>query len=250
MSHLVVISLLLSVLAGLSTTLGSLATFIVKKPSKAILGISLGFSAGVMIIISFVELLNKSIDEIGFLQANTAFFIGVILLFMIDALVPHEFKAEKATGEGNKLLRVGLLTATGIAIHNFPEGFAVFAGTLKSLHIGVLIAVAIALHNIPEGISVSVPIYMATGDRMKAFKYSLISGIFEPIGATMGVIFLLPFLTDHVINWTLAFVGGIMAYISFDELIPAAHEYGREHTVAFGVILGMVLMSASILLLS
>jgi ZIP family zinc transporter len=202
-----------------------------------------------MIIVSFVELLDKSIDNIGFLQANIAFFVGIFFLYVIDVLIPHRYKAEEVDN-GKGLMKVGILTAVGIAIHNFPEGFAVFAGALKSLHIGGILALAIAIHNIPEGISVSAPIFFATGDRVKAFKYSFISGIFEPLGATIGAVILLPFLTDYVINWTLAFVGGIMVYISLDELIPAAHKYGREHTVALGVIIGMILMSASLLMLT
>ena len=146
-------------------------------------------------------------------------------------------------------MRTGMFVALGIAIHNFPEGFAVFAGSLSSIETGILLAVAIAIHNIPEGISVSAPIYFATKSKKKAFLYSFLSGIAEPIGALIGALILLPFLNDMIISLSLAFVAGIMVYISFDELLPAAREYGNEHTSALGVILGMLVMTISLILI-
>jgi ZIP family zinc transporter len=244
------LALLLSFLAGISTTIGAVVAFFIKKPTHRILGVSLGFSAGVMINVSFVELLAKSIDGTGFLYANLAFFIGMAMIFAIDVLIPHEYIAEKTESKDPKLMRTGILTTLGIAIHNFPEGFATFAGSLYSIEVGVLLAVAIAIHNIPEGMSVSIPIFYATGDRRKAFLYSFASGIFEPIGAVIGAAFLLPFMTNYLIGCVLAFVAGIMVYISFDELLPAAHEYGEEHIVTIGFISGMAVMILSLIMLS
>jgi len=146
-------------------------------------------------------------------------------------------------------MRAGILTAIGIAIHNFPEGFATFAGALHSIEVGTLLAIAIAIHNIPEGISVSIPIFYATRNKRKAFLYSFASGIFEPIGALIGAAFLLPFMTNYLLNFVLAFVAGIMVYVSFDELLPAAHEYGRGHITAMGVISGIAVMMFSLTML-
>ena len=249
MSLAVSLALLLSFLAGISTTIGSMIALFVKKPTHKILGFTLGFSAGVMINVSFVELLTKSIDGIGFLHANFAFFVGMAMIFAIDILIPHEYIAEKAKSGDPKLMRTGILTALGIAVHNFPEGFATFAGSLYSIEVGVLLAVAIAIHNIPEGMSVFIPIFYATRNKSKAFLYSFASGIFEPIGAVIGAAFLLPFMTDYLISSVLAFVAGIMIYISFDELLPAAHKYGKEHIVAMGVISGMAVMMFSLIML-
>lgn len=245
----ILLALLLSFLAGMSTTIGALIAFFIKNPTHKILSFALGFSAGVMINVSFVELLVKSTNEIGFSHANLAFFLGIAVIFVIDYLIPHEYIAEKAEVKDPKLMRTGTLTAIGMAIHNFPEGFATFAGSLYSIEVGILLAIAIAIHNIPEGISVSIPIFYATGDKRKAFLYSSASGIFEPIGALIGAAFLLPFITNYLTSLVLAFVAGIMVYISFDELLPAAHKYGKEHIVTIGVIAGMAVMILSLVML-
>ncbi len=146
-------------------------------------------------------------------------------------------------------MRSGLFTALAIGIHNFPEGLATFGAALSDVKLGVLIAFAIAIHNIPEGISVSVPIFYATGDKKKAFTYSFLSGIAEPIGAVIGFLILQPFLSDGVIVALMAFVAGIMVYISLDELLPMAHQYGHSHMVIIGIILGMFIMALSLLML-
>ena len=249
MSGVVSLALLLSFLAGISTTIGAGIAFFIKKPTHRILGLTLGFSAGVMINVSFVELLTESMDVVGFLHANFAFFVGMAIIFAIDVLVPHEYISEKVESKDPKLMRTGILTALGIGIHNFPEGFATFAGSLYSIEVGVLLAVAITIHNIPEGISVYMPVFYATGNKRKAFLYSFASGIFEPIGAVIAAVFLLPFVTDYLIGCVLAFVAGIMVYISLDELLPAAHKYGEEHLVAMGVISGMAVSLFSLIML-
>ncbi len=122
-------------------------------------------------------------------------------------------------------------------------------GALYSLEVGILLAIAITLHNIPEGVSIAIPIFYATGDKRKALKYSFISGVFEPIGAIIGAVFLLPFITPYLLNAVLAFVAGIMIYIAFDELIPVAHEYGKGHLVPMGIITGMAVITLSIILI-
>ena len=146
-------------------------------------------------------------------------------------------------------MRTGLFTALAIGIHNFPEGLATFGATLNNVHVGFMIALAIAIHNIPEGISVSVPIFYATGDRKKAFIYSFLSGIAEPIGAIIGFLILLPFLSEGLIASLMAFVAGIMVYISVDELLPMAHRYGHSHAVIIGIVLGMFIMALSLVML-
>ena len=253
LNHSIAYGLLLSLLAGLATTIGSLIVFLIKKPSFRILSLGLGFSAGVMIFISFAELLTTSIKQIGIVSANIAFFIGIIMVFLIDVIIPHEYIAELLPSSEKEsfkpLTKTGILVALGIAIHNLAEGIAVLAGSLHSIGLGIVMAVAIAIHNIPEGISVSLPIFYATKSKRKAFWLSFLSGISEPIGALLAVIFLWPFFTPYIVHGLLAFVAGIMIYISFDELLPAAHKYGEEHIVAVGIILGMIVMSATLILL-
>lgn len=258
-------ALLLTVLAGLSTGIGSLIAFFIRKPNTSYLSLLLGLSAGVMVYISFTELLGTAIEDVGFLKANIAFFIGIIVFALIDILVPHSYEEESAADhrfglEGESkgkpmsmaaLKRGGIFIALGIAIHNFPEGLITFsAAATGDMSLGIMIAVAVALHNIPEGIAVSVPILYSTGSRKKAFGYSFLSGLAEPVGALIGFLVLMPFLTPDILSMTLAFVAGIMVYISLDEILPMAHRYGREHLVIIGVVAGMAIMASSLLLLN
>jgi len=237
---------LLTAFAGLSTGIGSAIAYGIRKPKFSYLSVLLGFAAGVMIYISFVELLGSAIEEMGFLEANLAFFAGVVVIFAVDRIIPHIHIDVRKDTERGDLKYAGMMTAVGIAIHNFPEGMAVLAVSLASPDFGVPIAIAIAIHNIPEGISVSVPIFYATGDRRKAFLYSFLSGVSEPVGAAIGYLILLPFITPFLLSSTLAFVGGIMVFICFDELIPVANRYGEQHLCIYGIFLGMFVMMVSL----
>jgi ZIP family zinc transporter len=221
------------------------------------LSFSLGFSAGVMLYVSFVELLPMAVLSVGQFTSVVVIFLGILLIALIDMIIPesrnpHHYK-EMPNGltltVDKTLLRTGMLTALAIAIHNFPEGLTTFGTTLSNTQLGIIITLAIAIHNIPEGISVSVPIFYATGDRKKAFRYSFLAGLAEPAGAVIGFLILLPFISPALLSSLLAFVAGIMVYISIDELLPMAHRYGHSHTVILGFILGMALMAASLFLL-
>ncbi len=268
------LAMLLTVLAGLSTGIGSTIAFFIRTPKYSYLAVLLGFSAGVMVYISFTELLGTAIRDVGFISANIAFFTGILVIAVTDILVPHEYEEERATssrlgvGETGQqkssglpsqlatpsksaLKRSAILLALGIAIHNFPEGLVTFS-CVASGHValGIMVAVAIGVHNIPEGIAVSVPIFYATGSRRRAFIYSFLSGITEPVGALIGYGILFPFLTPALLSSLLAFVAGIMIYISLDEILPLAHRYGREHLVIIGVVTGMLVMAITLFLLS
>ncbi|MEG0292583.1 MAG: zinc transporter ZupT [Anaerovoracaceae bacterium] len=259
----VAIAFLLTAVAGLSTGIGSAISFYAKKTNTKFLAISLGFSAGVMIYVSMMELMVSSInvlskvngDKMGNLIAIAAFFGGMALIAIIDKLVPsdenpHEIKQSigtlKPKDNSDKLMRTGIMTALAIGIHNFPEGIATFVSALQEPSVAIPIVVAIAIHNIPEGIAVSVPIYYATGDRKKAFWYSFASGLSEPIGAVIGYLILMPFMGPMTNGIIFAAVGGIMVFISFDELLPAAREYGEHHLSIYGLFGGMAVMALSL----
>jgi zinc transporter, ZIP family len=262
----VLFALGLTFFAGLSTTVGSLMAFLSKKFNPNFLCGSLGFSAGVMIYVSFVEIFAKANESLGNVHGEKmgywitviAFFSGIAIIALIDRLVPsfenpHELRnvvEDKASIEkhSKKLHRMGLFSALAIAIHNFPEGLATFLGALHDPAIGVSIAIAIAFHNIPEGISVSVPIYYATKSRKKAFWLSFLSGFAEPVGAVVGFFILRSFFNDSIFGIVFAAVAGIMIYISLDELLPTAEEYGRHHIAIGGLIAGMLVMALSLLL--
>jgi len=256
---------ILTLFAGLSTGIGSAFAIFTKKTNRTFLSFSLGFSAGVMIYVSFVEIFQKARvslinvfgSQYGEVYTVLAFFGGILIILIIDALIPsaenpHEihFVEEISQEElkNKKLLRMGSLTAIAIAIHNFPEGLATFTAALTDPSIGVPIAVAIAIHNIPEGIAVSIPIYYATGNKKKAFWYSFSSGLAEPIGAIIGFLILRQYFNDVTFGILFAAVGGIMVFISIDELIPTAREYDSGHKSIYGFILGMLVMAISLLL--
>lgn len=247
-------ALLLTTVAGLSTGIGSVIAYFIKKPKMVYLSFSLGLSAGVMVYVSFMELLPSAIEGIGEVAGVTAFFVGIMLIGVIDLVIPeaenpHEFKEMSDGVQDRALMRTGVLTALAIGIHNFPEGLATFGMALNDVKLGAIIAVAVAIHNIPEGISVSVPIFYATKDKNKAAIYSFLSGVAEPVGALVGFLVLLPFLSEGLLASLLAFVGGIMVYISVDELLPLAHKYGHGHAVILGIVLGMGVMAVSLLML-
>lgn len=264
----IVAALALTLFAGLSTGIGSALAFFTKKTNTRLLAVSLGFSAGVMLYISFVELFSESRTLLvttlgnsrGYLITILAFFGGILLSGLIDKLVPaaknphemhrvEEIPETDMQNEPRNLYRTGILTALVIAMHNLPEGVATFAAALSSLKLGIPIAIAIAIHNIPEGIAVSVPIYYATGNRKKAFFYSFMSGLSEPVGAVLGFVILMPFLNETLFGILFAVVAGIMVFISLDELLPSAREYGEHHLSIYGLISGMVIMAFSLLIL-
>lgn len=263
----------LTAFAGLSTGLGSALAFFTRHTNTRFLSVALGFSAGVMLYVSFVEIMVKArtalTAEWGLVAGSwwtvAAFFGGIVFIALIDKLVPdnqnphepHSIEEMELTLEHlprnqahdfAKLRRTGVFTALAIGIHNFPEGLATFTAALTDPALGVAIAVAIAIHNIPEGIAVSVPLYFATGSRAKAFRYSFLSGLAEPVGAVVGYLVLMPFFSPTVFGVLFAGVAGIMVFISLDELLPAAREYGEAHSAIYGLVAGMALMAVSLLL--
>lgn len=265
------VAFLLTLFAGLSTSIGAALAFFSKKDNRVLLSLGMGFSAGVMIYVSFIEILKKSQDSFGSLFSDPVtgealalgcFFLGIGLSALIDKMVPadlnpHEPRSDKELAElkprnqnsvllKSKLKRTGIFTALAIGIHNFPEGFATFISSLENITLGLTVALAIAIHNIPEGMAVSLPIYHATGDKKKAFYYATLSGFAEPVGALLGFFILYPFMGDATLAITFGIVAGIMVYISFDELLPASRVYGNSHTTIFGLTLGFFVMAASL----
>ncbi|NLC43209.1 MAG: zinc transporter ZupT [Clostridiales bacterium] len=285
MGENVLIAFALTLFAGLATGIGGAIAFFTKRTNTKFLSVALGFSAGVMVYISFVEIFAEARNvlsvELGERPGNwvaiIAFFLGMLIIALIDKLVPdyenpHEArKVEEISGEDptelsdhlmehkeeqdhvmatskNKLLRAGLMTALAVSIHNFPEGFATFMAALRDPSLGISIAIAIAIHNIPEGIAVSVPVFYATGSRKKAFLYSFLSGMSEPLGAIIGYLILSQFMTDTLFGIVFAAIGGIMVYISFDQLLPTAREYGEHHLSIYGLVSGMIVMAISLMM--
>lgn len=267
----ITVAFILATLAGISTAIGALIAFFSRQNNFTFLSIGLGFSAGVMIYISFMEILPTSLEEFsrhygnfcGQIVALLLFFLGILISALVDKLIPEDLHVKQTQDYEelkicsinekpviNKALkRTGVLTAVAISIHNLPEGFATFVSSLDSISFGLAIAIAVAIHNIPEGMAVSLPIYHATGDKKKAFKYAALSGLTEPIGAVVGFFLILPFIGELTLAFTFAIIAGIMVYISFDELLPAARAYGEAHHCLYGLFAGMGVMAISLILL-
>ena len=255
MQNNIIAALFLSLLAGMATALGGLLSFFVKKDNFNILALGLGFSAGVMLYISFMEILPQAqISFNNFYADNTSswltllcFFCGIIIAALSDmCLKGKQHLADKSLSKENKLKHLGIFTAAALALHNFPEGLATFMSTLQSTALGLSIALAVAVHNIPEGIAVSLPLYHACGSKKKAFWAAALSGLAEPLGAFAGFLFFRALFHGAVFAILFAAVAGMMVYISLDELLPTAHEYGQPHKVIWGVIAGMLLMAVTL----
>jgi zinc transporter, ZIP family len=259
--------------AGLATGIGSAMAFLSKTTNKAFFALSMGFSAGVMIYLSFAEILPKATQYIAIEQGGVqgaaiaagALVAGMVLMALIDAVVPSganphentrvelmqpgELDSEGLGAEQRRLLQTGVFVALAIAIHNFPEGLATFLLVLDDPQVGIALAVAVAMHNIPEGIAVSVPVYYATKSKIKAFRLSFLSGLAEPAGAVIGYLILAPFLSDFLLGIIFAMVAGVMVFLAIDTLLPTAKNSARGHLTVYGVIAGMAVMAASLVLL-
>jgi zinc transporter, ZIP family len=255
--HQAFIPLLLSLAAGLATAIGGLIPVVARGVPPRVLRLMMGFSAGVMLYVSLVDLLPEGVEALGMVGGNLAFFGGMAVMAILDRFIPHEYLAEKIAPECRDrfcYMKAGLLAAIGLFLHNIPEGMAVFIGAVHEPALGVSLAIAIALHNIPEGIAVAIPVYAATGSRRKAFWMAFLSGLAEPLGALVAGLWLIPFLTPQIMGGVLAGVGGLMTYISFDELLPLSYKVeevpGQEtelaHEAIVGIILGMLIMAASL----
>ncbi|PIA50253.1 hypothetical protein AQUCO_01300772v1 [Aquilegia coerulea] len=262
MDSQVMVALALSMVGGLSTSLGALFVILNDAPNLKMLGLLQGFAAGLMLSISFLDLAHNAMNSIGFLKGNLWFFAGVIFFGIIASFIPEptlapsvDVKSKKKKDDGGKdqlkkhrrqVLFSGIITAIGISLHNFPEGMAVFLGSMKGLRVGLNLALAIALHNIPEGVAVALPVYFATQSKWQAFKLATLSGFAEPLGVVI-VAYLFPSsLNPEILEGLLAAVGGVMAFLTLHEMLPLAFDYAGQKQAVKAVFLGMAFMSASL----
>lgn len=256
------IALLLTLFAGLATAIGGGIAFIVKKNNLKALSIGLGFSAGVMIFLSFNEIIPESAEMLRINFPNdynwivyTGFIIGIITAILIDYFLPDHIDTEELLNPDapslhrHRLKRAGIFTAIAICVHNFPEGMATFLTTTQNITLGLSVALAIAIHNIPEGIAVALPMYQVTGKKRYAMLYASLSGITEPIGALVGMFIFGIFLPQALVGALMAAVAGIMTYISFDTLLPLAKEYGSWHLSMIGIMSGILFIWVSLILI-
>jgi ZIP family zinc transporter len=232
-------ALLLSLIAGLATGLGGLIV-LVKKPSRRLMSFLMGLAAGVMIILSFLELMVEALNLAGLFLTAAGFLAGSLSIFGLDSLLPHLHFGIKEKGlVDTKLFKYSTLIAVGIALHNFPEGIAVGSSYAYLPQLGLTVAVAMAIHNIPEGMAIAIPACLSGCSKSSAFRLALFSGLAEPAGALVSVLLLDVF--SGFVPFGLAFAAGIMVFITLDEIIPAASQNGHEHFTSFGIIAGSLL---------
>lgn len=273
------VALALTFVGGGSTALGGLLVVLQPAPNLQRLGLLQGFAGGLMLCISFFDLVPASINAVGKVAANLWFFGGVALFALVVHFIPEPalepapphapprggaaaaeeddvaaaaaHDSPRALGKRDRkmVLFSGVVTAIGISLHNFPEGIAVFLGSLKGLRVGASLAFAIALHNIPEGVAVALPYYFATGSRWKALRMAALSGLAEPLGV-LAVAFLFPADLSHdLIEGMLGGVGGIMAFLTLHEMLPLAFKYTGHKVAVASCFAGMAAMSLSLFLL-
>lgn len=241
------LAFLMTLIAGLSTLIGYFAIYI-KASKNNLIKISLSFAAGVMLCVSISDLIPESLSLLmvdnsknkAFILAFLIIIIGIVITQTIDKIIPEN---------NNKLYKLGIFAMLAIILHNVPEGIATFLSASTNLTLGIAITLAIALHNIPEGITISVPIYESTGSKKKAFIYTLISGMAEPLGAILAFLFLKPVVTDNLMGIILALTAGIMLYISVNKLLVEAFKYKEKSASVIAFIIGLVFMLISHILL-
>lgn len=257
------IALIITLLAGLATAIGGGIAFVCKKDNLQALSVGLGFSAGVMIFISFMDILPEAQKLLAVNFPNkyewivfVGFIIGLVIAVLIDYFIPDHIDEDEVLNPDDphykhqKMRRAGMFTAIAIFVHNFPEGMATFLAASQNLTLGLSVGLAIAIHNIPEGIAVAMPVYQATGKRRYAVLYASLSGLSEPIGAFLGMFLINLFFPQMMVGLLMSSVAGIMIYISFDTLLPLAKEFGDWHLSMVGIVSGILFMWLGLLFLA
>lgn len=236
---------ILTTIAGLSTLIGTLIIFFNKKKSNNIINIALGFAAGVMLTVSFTDLIPESISLLKTTFTKFPSIIIMLIFIVIGIIISSTIDKYVNINREGELYKIGIISMIAIILHNIPEGIATFLSTESNISLGLSLTIAIALHNIPEGISISVPIYYATGSRRRALFYTLVSGLSEPFGALIAYLFLKNIVNDTIMGIIMALIGGIMIQISCYELLPTSLSYNKKKLTFISLIIGAIFMLTS-----
>lgn len=228
--------IIISFIAGLSTILGFFLIY-VKGDKNKIISRTLSFAGGVMIMLSVIDLIPSSISNLKIEKGYYLSFLISFVFFWIGFFGCHFI--EKISYKNEGLYKTGIMSMVGIILHNIPEGIATYVLSNIDLKLGIFLAIAIILHNIPEGIGISIPIYYSTKNKKNAFLYTLISGISEPIGALLAMVFLYKYINSTIIGILFSIISGLMIYLGYYELINTSKKYDRNSTINF-CFLGML----------
>ncbi len=264
-----VLALVVSLLAGLATSLGGMLALRGPHPSRASLAVALAFAAGAMVLISLVQIIPLGIEYMqstgatergSFTVVWVSFFVGIGLVLAIDRFLPEPLNPGEMTGAEvditledaritRNVMRSGVLTAAVLALHNFPEGMATFFTTYQDPQVGLTLAIAIAIHNVPEGIAVAAPVYAATGSKQKAFWWATLSGLTEPLGGLFAALMVGFVIPPQFFGIFYGMVAGMMVFLALDELLPGSWRYQTDkHQTIYGMVGGMAVMALSLVL--
>lgn len=263
-----ILALVVSLLAGLATSVGGLLAMHRRTLEREVLAVALAFAAGAMLLVSFVQILPLGIEWMAETQpmmaaqaiVYLAFFAGIALVLVIDRFLPSSMNPSEIEGReaaltasdashNLRLLRSGLLVAMVLGLHNFPEGMATFFTTYQDPTVGITLAVAIAIHNVPEGIAVAAPVYAATQSRRKALRWATISGLMEPLGGLVAAAVVSWVVPDAFFGIFYGLVAGMMVFLALDELLQASWRYQTDkHQTIYGMLAGMAIVAVSLVL--
>lgn len=257
MNDAALIALLVTSAAAASTLLGGAAAVLAGKVDRRLLAFGFAFAAGAMVYVSLVEILAKgqaSFAEVmpqgdAHRMVTLWFFAGTLLVVLFERLLPRADHDAPDDGDRRAAARAGLLTALAVSAHNLPEGMATFFATLDDPSLGGKLAAAIAIHNIPEGISVAVPLFYATGSRMKAMIGTFLTAAAEPLGGIIGYLVLGPLLDPFVFGAVFGVIAGAMVFLSLHELMPSARRHAQGGETAYGLVGGMAALALSLVIL-
>jgi zinc transporter, ZIP family len=232
--------LIIVAISVLAPVLGSLIG-IIRKPSEIFMYNMLAFAGGVMLSISFLQLIPESIKLSSILIATCGVLVGSLFMFGVDKIIPHIHPELCTQEQGQNLKRTSTYLILGIFLHNLPEGMAMAIGVVSDMKISIVIALAIAIHNIPEGITTSAPYYYCTKKRLKSFLISSSTAIPLLIGFLLAY-WLYNFIPIQLVGFLIGATAGLMIYITSDEIIPASCSKLSSHTTIFSLILGILLV--------
>lgn len=240
----ILFSFLLTFIAGFSTLFGFILVLFNCKNEKILICSSLAYASGVMICISILDLIPEAFT----LFSNYNGFIEILLVFSsIIFGIFVSFFIENKLSYDNNLYRIGIISMIAIIMHNIPEGIITFITVSNNIKLGISLTIAIIIHNIPEGISISVPIYYATKSKIKAFSYTLISAISEPLGGLISYLFLSKYINNNTLGLLFSLVAGIMIELSLNELLPSSISYNYPKITRLFFIFGIITMIINLL---
>lgn len=238
-----------SLIAGLVTGLGGLCIFIKKRYLKSDINMLLNIAAGVMLAASFFSLLVPAMKQIvseeniyqTALNYVLAVFGGVLLVWVLNLVIPHEHNAMGHHGPYFDIKKAWLFIIA-ITLHKLPEGLAVgVAYGAENIVNPLSLVVGIAAHNIPEGLTIAISLVAAGNSRLRAAMTAFAIGLVQPLGAIVGL-FLMG-VSFNIVPYGMAFAGGTLLFVVINEILPETYGNKTTNRSAAAVFIGFIIMT-------